>query len=114
MLNSVRARLTLWYTCSLALVLLAFAIAAYSFLAHAISRRTDNSLLEMARACDHRVRAEEVEIREGREQPPAGGWTSPPPEAARKDEAEPVQPKRSRVKKILRAGLKRFGKRLSH
>ncbi|HXQ72203.1 MAG TPA: efflux RND transporter permease subunit [Pyrinomonadaceae bacterium] len=32
----------------------------------------------------------------------------------RKDGAEPVQPKRSRVKNILRAGLKRFGKRLSH
>ena len=82
MLNSVRARLTLWYTCSLALVLLAFAIAAYFFLAHAISRRTDNALLEMARAFDHTVQAEEVEIREGREQPPAGGWTSAPPEAA--------------------------------
>ncbi|HXQ71528.1 MAG TPA: ATP-binding protein [Pyrinomonadaceae bacterium] len=82
MLNSIRARLTLWYTCSLALVLLAFAIAAYFFLAHAISRRTDNSLLEMARAFDHTVRAEELEIREGREQPPAGGWTSAPPEAA--------------------------------
>lgn len=82
MLNSVRARLTLWYTCSLALVLLAFAAAAYFFLAHAISRRTDDSLSEMSRAFDRTVRAEELEIREGREQPPPGGWTMTPADAA--------------------------------
>lgn len=74
MFNSVRARLTLWYTGVLALVLVAFASAAYLFLAHTFSHRTDDSLAEMARAFDETVRGEEKEIREGREAAPPGGW----------------------------------------
>jgi len=82
MLNSVRARMTLWYTCSLALVLLVFASAAHFFLARAVNRRTDDSLLEMSRAFYQTALGEEVEIREGREKPPPGGWTTSVAEAA--------------------------------
>lgn len=72
MFNSVRARLTLWYTGVLALVLAAFATAAYLFLTHAFSSRMDTSLAEMARAFDETVRTEEQEIREGLEPLPGG------------------------------------------
>ncbi|MBA2340823.1 MAG: sensor histidine kinase, partial [Pyrinomonadaceae bacterium] len=50
MFDSVRARLTLWYTGVLALVLVAFAVTSYFFLDHTLDQRTDNSLAEMARA----------------------------------------------------------------
>jgi heavy metal sensor kinase len=59
MLNSVRARLTLWYTVVLALVLVAFSLAAYFFLARAIKQQTDNSLAEVARAFTATVSAEQ-------------------------------------------------------
>jgi len=44
MLHSVRARLTLWYTAILALVLIAFSAIAYLFLAREIRAATDRSL----------------------------------------------------------------------
>lgn len=48
MFESMRARLTLWYTCVLALVLVAFAIVTYTYLARAAQQRTDESLTDTA------------------------------------------------------------------
>jgi hypothetical protein len=50
MFSSVRARLTLWYTGVLALVLISFALAGYLFLSFTLNRRTDDALGEMANA----------------------------------------------------------------
>jgi heavy metal sensor kinase len=50
MFSSVRARLTLWYTGVLALVLIIFALAGYFFLSSTLNRRTDDALGEMANA----------------------------------------------------------------
>jgi two-component system, OmpR family, sensor kinase len=50
MFSSVRARLTLWYTGVLALVLITFALAGYFFLSYTLNRRTDDALGEMANA----------------------------------------------------------------
>jgi len=50
MFSSVRARLTLWYTGVLALVLISFALAGYFFLSFTLNRRTDDALAEMANA----------------------------------------------------------------
>lgn len=44
LLSSMRVRLTFWYTGVLALVLLIFAFATYSYLARAARQRTDDSL----------------------------------------------------------------------
>ena len=49
MLHSVRARLTLWYTAILALVLVTFGAISYSLLARAIRAATDASLSDTAR-----------------------------------------------------------------
>jgi hypothetical protein len=48
--SSVRARLTLWYTGVLALVLISFALAGYFFLSFTLNRRTDDALGKMANA----------------------------------------------------------------
>jgi two-component system OmpR family sensor kinase len=48
MLDSMRARLTLWYTGVLALVLVIFAAVAYAYLARAAQGRTDQSLADTA------------------------------------------------------------------
>ncbi len=48
MLESMRARLTLWYTGVLALVLMTFAFATYAYLARAARERTDQSLTDTA------------------------------------------------------------------
>jgi two-component system, OmpR family, sensor kinase len=48
MFDSMRARLTLWYTGVLALVLLIFALATYTYLARASRQRTDQSLADAA------------------------------------------------------------------
>ena len=48
MLDSMRARLTLWYTGVLALVLVIFAVATYAYLARAARARTDQSLADTA------------------------------------------------------------------
>src|SRR5882762_6524248 len=50
MFSSVRARLTLWYTGVVALVLISFALAGYLFLSFTLNRRTDDALVEMANA----------------------------------------------------------------
>lgn len=48
MLNSIRTRLTLWFTSVLAVILIAFAISAYLFLVYAIHRQTDETLQQIA------------------------------------------------------------------
>ncbi|MEA2173591.1 MAG: hypothetical protein QOD00_1183 [Blastocatellia bacterium] len=48
MFDSMRAQLTLWYTGVLALVLLIFAFATYTYLARAARARTDQSLADTA------------------------------------------------------------------
>ena len=48
MLRSMRAKLTLWYTGVLALILVLFSIATYSYLLRAAEGRTDSSLAETA------------------------------------------------------------------
>ncbi|MFL6257855.1 MAG: hypothetical protein ACJ74T_22840, partial [Pyrinomonadaceae bacterium] len=46
MFDSMRSRLTLWYTGVLALVLVVFAAAAYAYLARAVRAGTDQSLAD--------------------------------------------------------------------
>jgi two-component system OmpR family sensor kinase len=48
-LHSVRARLTLWYTAVVAVVLIAFSVISYAALARAIRAATDASLADTAR-----------------------------------------------------------------
>jgi len=48
LMNSMRARLTFWYTGVLALVLLLFAFSTYLYLARASRQRTDDSLSDTA------------------------------------------------------------------
>jgi heavy metal sensor kinase len=62
MFDSVRARLTLWYTGVLALVLIVFAVTAYFFLSRTLDRRTDDSLSEMSRAFAETLSAEQREM----------------------------------------------------
>ena len=59
MLNSIRIRLTLWFTAVLALVLIAFAAAAYLFLTRAVRRQTDNTLQEISRTVSEVVEQEQ-------------------------------------------------------
>ncbi|MGI8468280.1 MAG: sensor histidine kinase [Pyrinomonadaceae bacterium] len=49
MFNSIRTRLTLWFTGVLAFFLILFVASAYLFLKHAIRRQTDNTLQEISR-----------------------------------------------------------------
>jgi two-component system OmpR family sensor kinase len=89
MFDSVRSRLTLWYTGVLALVLVAFAVASYLFLSRALNRRTDESLAEMARAFNETLRTEQEELRQAgatNAQPGAQGET-PEADAAVKEAA---------------------------
>jgi heavy metal sensor kinase len=50
MFDTMRARLTLWYTCVLALVLVIFASVTYAYLARDARERTDQSLADAASA----------------------------------------------------------------
>jgi heavy metal sensor kinase len=54
----MRSRLTLWYTCVLALVLVIFAAAAYAYLARAVRERTDQSLTDAAHSLASNFAAE--------------------------------------------------------
>jgi heavy metal sensor kinase len=65
MFSSVRARLTLWYTGVLALVLVSFALAGYLFLSHTLNRRTDDALAEMANAFAATLASEESDSHQG-------------------------------------------------
>jgi len=58
MLNSTRARLTLWYTCVLAFVLVVFVAATYAYLARAARLRTDQSLADAANSLASNFAAE--------------------------------------------------------
>ena len=46
--NSMRVKLTLWYTGVLALILIIFAVSLYFYLARATHQRTDDALLDTA------------------------------------------------------------------
>jgi two-component system OmpR family sensor kinase len=59
-LNSVRVRLTLWYTTVMACVLLALALGTYFVLKENALRRTDASLIELAESFLTTVKAEVV------------------------------------------------------
>lgn len=50
MLNSIRIRLTLWFTGILALVLVGFAVTAYVFLSYTVALQTDRTLKELSRS----------------------------------------------------------------
>ena len=65
MFDSVRVRLTLWYTCVLALVLIVFAITAYILVARTLTRRTDEGLSEMTRAFSETLKTELQEVQAG-------------------------------------------------
>src|ERR1700716_3663814 len=65
MFSSVRARLTLWYTGVLALVLISFALAGYFFLSYTLNRRTDDALGEMANAFAATLANEEADSHQG-------------------------------------------------
>jgi two-component system OmpR family sensor kinase len=65
MFSSVRARLTLWYTGVLALVLITFALAGYFFLSYTLNRRTDDALGEMANAFAATLADDEHDSRAG-------------------------------------------------
>lgn len=65
MFNSVRVRLTLWYTGVLALVLISFAVAGYFFLSYTLNRRTDDALGEMANAFAATLASEDADSHQG-------------------------------------------------
>lgn len=48
MFNSIRTRLTYWFTSVLALILIAFAVSTYLFLDYTIRRQTDTTLQQIA------------------------------------------------------------------
>src|SRR5918911_4044819 len=61
----MRARLTLWYTGVLGLVLVVFAVAAYAYLARAARERTDQLLADDARSLALNLAAEFEEDQTG-------------------------------------------------
>src|SRR5690348_12024783 len=65
MFSSVRARLTLWYTGVLALVLVSFALAGYFFLSYTLNRRTDDALAEVANAFAATLANDEADNHQG-------------------------------------------------
>ena len=58
MLSSIRTKLTLWYVGVLAIVIIAFSAGAYYLLTNALSRDTDERLVEMAGNFDVALKAE--------------------------------------------------------
>ena len=50
MLDSVRVRLTLWYTAAVAIVMILLAVFTYFLYARNLARRTDSNLVELADA----------------------------------------------------------------
>ncbi|MDT4968492.1 MAG: hypothetical protein QOJ64_3229 [Acidobacteriota bacterium] len=58
MLDSMRSQLTLWYTGVLALVLIIFAVATYTYLGRAARQRTDQSLADTASSLVSNLNAE--------------------------------------------------------
>ena len=64
MLDSIRTRLTLWFTGVLAVILIAFAGSVYLFLDYATYRRTDDTLRQIAAAFAAAVNSEQSETNE--------------------------------------------------
>jgi two-component system OmpR family sensor kinase len=68
MFRSIRFKLTVWYIAVLAVMMAAFALVTYSFLAGALKRETDENLEEMAKSVAESVRGDRGD--EERERPP--------------------------------------------
>ena len=85
MFSSVRARLTLWYTGVLALVLILFSLAGYFFLSYTLNRRTDDALAEIANAFAATLANEEAESHQGEANAARGEDTKTSPEEAVKE-----------------------------
>lgn len=64
-MHSMRAKLTLWYTGILALVLIAFAAATYIYFVRASGQKTDDALMD---SCDLVVSSLKTELAEANEQ----------------------------------------------
>src|SRR6516162_10413574 len=58
MLDSIRVRLTLWYTLVLALVLVFLAASTYFLYGRSLAQRTDSSIVELSQAFATTFRAE--------------------------------------------------------
>ena len=64
MLDSIRTRLTLWFTGVLAVILIGFAVSVYLFLDYATSRQTDNTLQQIAATFAAAVKNEQTDAEE--------------------------------------------------
>ncbi len=58
MFSSIRIKLTLWYVCVLALIIVAFAAVAYSLFVNVLREETDENLFEMANSLGAAIKAE--------------------------------------------------------
>ena len=67
MLESVRVRLTLWYTSALALVLIALSLATYFILRRSTAHRTDSNITEISEAFLTTLQAEMKDEEEANE-----------------------------------------------
>jgi hypothetical protein len=59
MFSSIRIKLTIWYVCVLALIIVAFATVTYSFFVNVLREETDENLSEMAKSLAATVEAEQ-------------------------------------------------------
>lgn len=59
MFSSIRVKLTLWYICVLALIVVAFAIVTYSLFVSVLKEETDENLTEMAKTLADSVKGEQ-------------------------------------------------------
>lgn len=55
MFSSIRVKLTFWYICVLALIIVAFSVATYSVFVNSLQKETDENLTEMAKTLDASV-----------------------------------------------------------
>ena len=85
MFSSVRARLTLWYTGVLALVLISFALAGYFFLSYTLNRRTDDALGEVANAFAGTLSNDEADSQAGEANAARGEEAKSSPDEAVKE-----------------------------
>ena len=66
MFDSIRTRLTMWFTGVLAVILIGFSAAAYLFLNYTICRRTDDALREIARTFIGSIEREKTDLEDER------------------------------------------------
>lgn len=59
MFSSIRIKLTLWYVCVLALIIIAFSVVTYSIFVNVLREETDENLIEMATSLATAVEAEQ-------------------------------------------------------